>query len=139
MKLLAISGGPDSMFLLNEYKNKNIIVAHVNYNVRKDSIKDEQLVCDFCYANNILIEVLSVKEKPKGNFQSQARKIRYDFFEKVYKKFDCNKLLMAHHKDDFLETALMQQQSGRTPRFFGIKKRNVIQGMNIYRPYIFLY
>ncbi|MCU9931324.1 hypothetical protein NW733_00955 [Mycoplasmopsis felis] len=25
--LIAVSGGPDSMFLLDKYKNKNIIVA----------------------------------------------------------------------------------------------------------------
>ena len=33
--LLGVSGGPDSMFLLNLLKNKNIVVAHINYNKRE--------------------------------------------------------------------------------------------------------
>ena len=44
--------------------------------------------------------------------------------------------MMAHHKDDFIETALMQQRSERSPNFFGIKKKNIIDDMNIYRPYV---
>ena len=139
MYLLAISGGPDSMCMLNEYKNKNIVVAHVNYNKRKDSINDENIVRSFCKKYNIKCEILSSKEKISSNFQSQARKIRYVFFKKVYEKYNCKLLLTAHHKDDFLETAIMQQQSKRTPRFFGIKKRNKLFKMKILRPYLNLH
>ena len=139
MYLLAISGGPDSMFLLNKYKSKKIVVAHVNYHKRKDSDNDENIVRSFCDVNNIPCEVLNVKEKPSGNFQSWARDIRYTFFKEIYDKYNCSKLLTAHHKDDFIETALMQQQSGRTPRFFGIKENNELYGMNIERPLVNIY
>lgn len=139
MKLLAISGGPDSMFLLNQYKNKNILVCHVNYNKRKDSTNDEKIVKDFCLKHDIKLKILNVKNEIKGNFQSWARKLRYDFFKNNYDKYNCKKILMAHHKDDFLETALMQLESNRNPRFFGIKSKNIIEGMKIKRPYINLY
>ena len=140
MKLLAVSGGPDSMFLLNEYKkSKNIVVCHVNYNKRKDSKNDEKIVRDFCLKHNIKLKVLNVKNQVKGNFQSWARKIRYEFFKKYYDKYSCKKILMAHHKDDFLETALMQIESGRNPRFFGIKSKNIIDEMQIKRPYVKAY
>ncbi|NQZ65598.1 MAG: tRNA lysidine(34) synthetase TilS [Mycoplasmatales bacterium] len=139
MKLLAVSGGPDSMFLLNWYKKKKIVVAHVNYNKRKDSKNDENIVKNFCKKNNIKLETLVVNEESSGNFQAWAREIRYSFFKKIYDKYNCDELLMGHHKDDFLETAIMQQQSGRFPRYFGIKKRNFINEMNIYRPFLFLY
>lgn len=139
MKLLAISGGPDSMFLLDWYKNKKIIVAHVNYNKRSDSSNDERIVREFCESRNIPFKVLNLKKKAKGNFQSWAREQRYNFFKEIYKEFNCDQLIMAHHRDDFLETAIMQQQSGRTPRYFGIKKYNTIDGMKIFRPFIDLY
>lgn len=140
MKLLAISGGPDSMFLLNQYKkNKNIIVCHVNYNKRKDSKNDEKIVKSFCTKYNIKLKILNVKNQVKGNFQSWARKTRYDFFKKYYDEYNCKKILMAHHKDDFLETALMQLESGRTPRFFGIKSKNIIDEMKIKRPFVNTY
>lgn len=127
------------MFLLNWYKSKKIVVACVNYNIRKDAAVDQKIVEDFCKENNIPYEVLVVNKKYKGNFQSWARDIRYDFFKEVYTKYNCDQLVMAHHRDDFLETALMQQESGRTPEHFGIRKNNIINGMKIYRPFIDLY
>ncbi|MCK5867332.1 MAG: tRNA lysidine(34) synthetase TilS [Mycoplasmataceae bacterium] len=139
MKLLAVSGGPDSMFLLNWYKNKKIVVACVNYNIREDSNNDQKIVEDFCRENNIPYEILSISEEYKGNFQSWARKIRYDFFKEVYIKYQCTQLMTGHHRDDFLETSLMQQRSQRTPEYFGIRKNNIINDMKVYRPFIDLY
>ncbi|WKX02411.1 tRNA lysidine(34) synthetase TilS [Candidatus Mycoplasma mahonii] len=139
MLLLAVSGGPDSMFLLNEYKKKGIIVAHINYNLRTTSMRDENIVRNFCKQHNIHFKLLSVKLKPTRNTEAWARKIRYDFFNKIYTEFNCNKLLTGHHRDDFLETGLMQQRSNRTPRYYGIKKVRMIDGMKVYRPFIDLY
>lgn len=139
MYLLAISGGPDSMFLLNWYKKKKVVVAHVNYHKREDSDNDENIVREFCLKHSIPFEVLNVTEKPEGNFQDWAREIRYTFFKEVYDKYKCDALLMAHHKDDFLETALMQQRSNREPKYYGIRKTNEIKGMNIVRPFIKMY
>lgn len=137
MKLIAVSGGPDSMYLLNLYKkNKNIVVACVNYNVRHDSTVDENIVRKFCEENNIKLEVLSIPKDYlyEGNFQTEARKIRYKFFKEIYEKYNCKSLLMAHHKDDFIETALMQQRSNRQVEYYGIKEKNFIMEMNIERP-----
>ncbi|CAM9113872.1 tRNA lysidine(34) synthetase TilS [Mycoplasma todarodis] len=136
MKLLAVSGGPDSMLMLYKHRKKKIVVAHVNYNARPDSINDQSIVENFCEQFNIPLKILTLNEKPESNFQSWARDVRYDFFKEVYDEFSCNELLVAHHKDDFLETALMQQESGREPRYFGIKKKSFLKGMNITRPYI---
>lgn len=127
------------MFLLDWYKNKSIVVAHVNYHKREDSNNDERIVREFCEKHNIPLEVLNVKEKPKGNFQDWARDVRYAFFKSVYTKYECKQLLTAHHKDDFLETAWMQMQSGRKPKYFGIREKITKDGMNIYRPFIDLY
>ena len=139
MYLLAVSGGPDSMFLLNEYKNKKIIVAHVNYNLRKSSTRDQKIVEVFCNKNNIELRTLVVKTKPSKNTEAWARKIRYDFFKEIYDEFKCSALMTGHHRDDFLETALMQQSSGRVPEFFGIRKKRTINEMVVIRPFIHLY
>ena len=86
--LLGVSGGPDSMFLLNLLKNKNIIVAHVNYNKRETSKVDEEIVVDFCKKNNIKYFVLNLKKhNEQGNFQNIARIQRYEFFKKIYDEF----------------------------------------------------
>ncbi len=127
------------MYLLNEFKNEDIIVAHVNYNIREDVDIDLKIIIDFCDKNNIKLETLSLKEEYSGNFHEWARNKRYDFFQKIYNKYECKQLIIAHHKDDFLESAIMQWSSGRHPYYFGIKKYNYHFEMNIYRPMIFEY
>lgn len=137
MILLAVSGGPDSMFLLNEYKNKDIVVAHVNYGIRDDSGHDETIIIDFCNKHNIPYHILNAKNmKTRKNFQDAARKIRYKFFKEIYDKYHCDKLVIGHHKDDWLETAIMQKESGREPLYYGIRAKNKVDDMYVFRPLI---
>ena len=127
------------MFLLNEYRNQPIFVVHVNYHLRNDSNKDQKIVEDFCKHYGIKYNVLDVKTKSSGNVENWARNIRYKFFKEQYDLVGANRLLIGHHKDDFLETATMQQESGRTPSYFGIRKKRTNFGMVIIRPFIDLY
>ena len=53
--LLALSGGPDSVFLfhnlikLKEFLNFNLYASHINHMYRgKDAIHDEEFVFDLC-------------------------------------------------------------------------------------------
>lgn len=140
-KLIGVSGGPDSMFLLNLFKDHDIVVVHVNYNKREESYIDEDLVRFYCTLNNIPCEVLSLQNSKtiKGNFQDWAREERYQFYRKIYKKYNCDYLLLAHHKDDYLESAIMQEKSKRKPNHFGIRPTNFFYDMQIIRPLIFTY
>ena len=139
MKLIAISGGVDSMVLADIYKNEsNLVLAYVNYNWRHDSSIDQAIVENFASRNNLKLEKLILDGQiPNENLQNWARKIRYDFFLKIYKKYHCSELLVAHHKDDFLETALMQQIKNPNKLFFGIKQNQILFEMNIHRPLLF--
>jgi len=48
--ILGVSGGPDSMFLLDKMRclGFNFVVAHVNYHKRTESNHDEKLVKKYC-------------------------------------------------------------------------------------------
>lgn len=125
----AISGGPDSMALLNlliKYKktnNINIVVAHVDHNVRKES-KDELLfVKEYSIKNNCIFESMKIEEKIEKNFESTARKIRYEFFNKLIKQYNAKYLFTAHHADDLIETILMRISRGSNIQgYIGFKK-----------------
>lgn len=137
--LLAVSGGPDSMFMLNKYRKHNIIVAHVNYNKREDSWKDENIVSEFCKKNNIPFFNLSIQkyEDKINNFQSYAREIRYNFFKKIYTENHCDFLYIAHNKDDFFENVILQKQQNKIVNYWGIKKETTLYNMKVFRPFVF--
>ncbi|AEC46174.1 tRNA lysidine(34) synthetase TilS [Mesomycoplasma hyorhinis] len=139
--LLAVSGGPDSMFLLNKLKNKNIVAAHVNYHLRADSNVDQQIVEKFCQKHKIKLEILSSEKKYEDyqNIQHQARLIRYHFFSQIYKKYNCKQLIIAHQKDDFIETVFLQKMKKKEVNYWGIKKKNFLYNMNITRIFLFKY
>ncbi|RMA78537.1 tRNA(Ile)-lysidine synthase [Metamycoplasma subdolum] len=139
--ILGISGGPDSMCLLNLMKDQNIVVAHVNYMKRKDSYIDQEIVENYCkkYSIPCFVKTINDWKNYKGNFQTVAREIRYDYYLEIAQKFNSNIILLAHQKDDFLEQAIMQENSKRNPLFFGIKQINKINNLTIFRPLINLF
>ena len=56
--VVGCSTGPDSMALvdmllkLKDKYNLCIIIAHVNHNVRKESIEEERFIRNYCFENN---------------------------------------------------------------------------------------
>ena len=80
--LVAVSGGSDSMALLDILYNKglNLIVCHVNYGFRNSAIRDENIVRRYCLEKKIKLEILKdIKyDKKEGNFENWARVITYN-------------------------------------------------------------
>lgn len=139
--VLGISGGPDSMALLYFYRPFIKVACIVNYNKREDSSKDVELVKKTCEKYKIKLEILNVdkefyNENKIDNFQTWARDIRYNFFYEIAKKYKLKKLLLAHHLDDFIETAYMQEQKKSKSLFYGIMKKSQWLDLKIYRPFI---
>ena len=119
--VVAVSGGPDSMALLNlllkikQEKNINIICAHVNHNTgRIGQVEEQEYVEDYCKNNNIICETLIIKKYGDDNFESEARNKRYEFFKKLINKYNAKYLFTAHHGDDLIETILMRIVRGST-------------------------
>ena len=135
--LLAVSGGPDSMALLDIAKNNKLYieVAHINYHKRDSAKNDELLVKRYCKNNKIKFHLLNVYPKDvKGNFQSYARNVRYEYFNKLCKKHKLDGVLVAHHLDDHLETYLMQMDKNIGVTYYGLSKCSLIKGVLVYRP-----
>ncbi|ADN69426.1 cell cycle protein [Mycoplasmopsis fermentans JER] len=140
MYILGISGGPDSMLLLHEYayKKEPIFVVCINYNQRMDSHKDVEIVENYCKQNFIDYQIYNFDQKDykTGNFEEWARDKRMEIFIQNYHEKNASKILLAHHKDDFLESFFMQKVAKRKPSFWGIKKTNIYKGCLIERPFI---
>ncbi len=141
--IVGVSGGSDSMYLLNKIikENKFVpIVAHINYHIRKESDIDQKIVEDYCKENNIDFYIKNITSqdwedvKHLKNKQSMAREQRYQFYIDVAKQNNVKDIYLAHHLDDWLETAIMQKQRSTDYLFFGIKELSLFKGFNINRP-----
>lgn len=134
--LVAVSGGPDSMALLDMLYNQkiNLIAVHVNYKTRDASDYETELVGNYCKAKGIIFEYKIIDYYKKGNFQDFARKERYTFFKEVYDRYHTNGLYVAHHLDDALETFIMQLRKKSIVEDYGIAMENEIFGMKVIRP-----
>ncbi len=116
--ICACSGGPDSMVLINllidvrKEKNINIICAHANHSLRKESDEEYIFVNDFCKNNNITFEGTKFSNYNNENIESAARKKRYSFFDELAIKYNAKYLFTAHHGDDLVETILMKITRG---------------------------
>lgn len=135
--LVAVSGGPDSMALLSMLLNQGykVVVAHVNYHTRQESNLEEEMVKNYCSSFQVKCYVKEANlSQKKGNFEAWARKTRYDFFKEIYLLENIDALLVAHHKDDLIETYLMQKKRKSIVSYYGIKEINVLNDMKVIRP-----
>lgn len=135
--VIGVSTGPDSMCLLDLLRKKTnkIIVCHINHNVRKESIKEEAFLIDYCKKNKLILETMTIKEYNENNFENEARTKRYSFYEKILEKYHSKYLFLAHHGDDLIETVLMKIVRGSNIEgYAGIKEISSIKDYHIIRP-----
>ena len=136
--IVGVSAGPDSMALLHYLKNNtsyNIICAHINHNVRKESKDEELYLKKYCKNNNIIFEVFKINKYNNKNFENEARTYRYEFYEKLLKKYNSKYLFLAHHADDLIETILMKIARGSNIEgYAGIKEISKVRNYYIIRP-----
>ena len=143
--VLGNSGGPDSMCLLTillrlrEKYHLNIVSAHVNHNVRSESVAEKEFLMNYCKDNNVGFEAMTIERYGDDNFHNQARKIRYNFFNDVVKKYDANYLMTAHHGDDLVETILMRMVRGSTLKGYSGFEKILDNGtFKTVRPLVFI-
>jgi len=118
--LLAVSGGMDSMCLLDVlYKLKyDIAIAHLNHQLRSnESDEDEDFVIAHCQNYGInchtkKVDVQSIAEQNKRNISDIGREERYNFFSALCLEFGYTHIATAHHSDDDIETFLMRSMDG---------------------------
>ena len=141
--LLAVSGGKDSMLMARLFHDleMNCIIAHCNFQLRgEESDKDEALVVG--YAKELGYPVFVKKfdtedyaTQHKVSIQMAARELRYQWFEELRTEEACQKIAIAQHANDHLETMLFN-----LTRSTGIQGLLGIQAKRgpIIRPILFL-
>jgi len=118
--VLAVSGGRDSMLMAHLFlkTDHDCHIAHCNFGLRgEDSDRDEAFVRDFARENNLAFSVEHFETeafaKEKGiSVQMAARELRYGWFEELRQAIGAERIAVAQHRDDHLETVLLNLTRG---------------------------
>jgi tRNA(Ile)-lysidine synthase len=113
--LVGLSGGPDSMALIHILiqLGYNCIAGHCNFHLRgENSNSDAAFVNRWCAENDIPLFTIdfdteSYATSKKISIEMAARELRYDWFEKIRLEQNATSIGIAHHKDDSVETILI--------------------------------
>ncbi len=145
--LLAVSGGADSMAMaklftmLKKTVNIDLVIVNFNHNLRKESVKEAEIVKKFADSLKIecVLKSLNTKEYAKEkniSTETAGRQLRYAELEKTAKEYKCNKIATAHNMNDNAETILMWMLRGTgTEGLSGIPViRKINKNLSIIRP-----
>ncbi|MGX7173430.1 tRNA lysidine(34) synthetase TilS [Enterococcus ratti] len=139
--LLAVSGGVDSMVLLDLVRKAQkkqhffLAVIHINHQLRKESIQESAYLEEYCQLHRLSLQI-EIWEKPaKKAIETAARKFRYQMFAKHMKMGNYDYLMTAHHGDDQMETILMKLlRGGQLGTYAGIKEMQPFSTGQLVRP-----
>lgn len=115
----ACSGGLDSTVLVEVLISLGFkpVILHINYQLRgEESEKDEAFVRTLAQKHQLELRVVRCpKELTKENgvnLQDAARKFRHELFQEFVQQAPNNRVLLAHHADDQVETFFLQLMRG---------------------------
>ena len=149
--LVGVSGGADSLALLNYLLNKqqeqnfSLVVGHVDHMFRgHESVEDAKFVEHYCETRKIpfkmkTINVPQYMEITGKSPEVAARECRYQFFAEVMREYDLSHLALGHHGDDQIETILMRLTRGSSGNArAGIPFTRTFENGFIIRPFLCL-
>ena len=118
--IVALSGGADSVALLLMMHDEGFRVeaAHCNFHLRGDEAdRDEQFVVDLCSRlginlHRVHFDTREYAELHKQSIETAARNLRYAYFNSLLHDIGADAIVVAHHRDDNVETVLMNLVRG---------------------------
>ena len=118
--LMALSGGADSVALLRILLSLGYTCecAHCNFHLRGlESDRDESFVRLLCEEHSIPLHVIhfdtsAYAKEHHLSIEMAARELRYEWFEHLRKEIEASVIAVAHHRDDSVETFLLNLMRG---------------------------
>ena len=145
--IVALSGGADSVSLLFVLKHLQhelgigVEAAHCNFHLRgAESVRDEEFCKQLCERLSVPLHLIhfdtqAYADLHRVSIEMAARDLRYGYFENLRRDIKAQDICVAHHRDDSVETVLLNLVRGTGLRGLrGIKPRNG----NIIRPLLSL-
>jgi tRNA(Ile)-lysidine synthase len=112
--LAGISGGPDSLCLLDILRTAGyaVIVAHFNHQLRPEAAQEAKKVSELAERLGLTFvtasrDVRRYADEHSLSVEESARMLRYEFLFKAARQHSAQALAVGHTADDQVETVLM--------------------------------
>ncbi len=113
--IVGLSGGADSVVLLHILNRLgyDCIAAHCNFQLRgaesiRDKVFSEQFAAAICVPfETIEFDTTAYATRQGISIEMAARELRYEWFDAVKNKTDATAIAVAHHREDSVETLLI--------------------------------
>ena len=128
-----VSGGADStaLLLILLRLGYRVHAVHCNFHLRgSEGDRDQQFVTDLCNRLGVELEICQYNTQQYASdhgisIEMAARELRYADFERIMHKCGASAVCIAHHRDDSVETVLLNLIRGTGIKgLTGIKPRN---------------
>lgn len=144
--VLAVSGGADSVCLLDIFSRLQIVLdlklvcVHVNHGLRAAAAEDEAFVRGLAGQKGIPFYVLHADVRKEAQIRKTSeeeagRLVRYEYLNRIAKEVGADYILTAHHRGDLAETVLFHLFRGSSLR--GLGGIRVLNGRCL-RPLLFV-
>ncbi len=143
--LVALSGGADSvaMLLCLNRLGYPLMAAHCNFHLRgEESERDMDFCIKLCHRLNIQLHINEFETEDYAHakhisIEMAARELRYTWFREMAKVFELDQIAVAHHKDDNVETFLLNLIRGSgIAGLTGIKPVSYAYSIPVVRPFL---
>lgn len=136
--LLAVSGGPDSLVLLDIFLQlkHSFHVAHVDHQWRAESKQEAENLRRFVEGQGIPFHLKTLDPtSSKGNLENHCREQRRQFFRELSAEHGFQAVLMGHHSNDQAETVLKRCLEGASlSKLSAMAEVSEEAGLTIWRP-----
>lgn len=131
--IVGLSGGADSVALLLGLLElgQRVEAAHCNFHLRgAEADADERFVRELCGQVGVTLhcvdfDTVGYARQHKVSIEMAARELRYDYFERLRRERGATTIAVAHHRDDNVETLLLNLVRGSGLRgLCGMRWRN---------------
>jgi tRNA(Ile)-lysidine synthase len=118
--LVAVSGGPDSLVLLDllvqsqAQHGLELVVAHLDHGINPESGRVAERVRSLAASYHLPVELEHLSLGPTAS-ETVARERRYRWLESTRTRIGARFVFTAHHADDQVETVLMRVLAGSGP------------------------
>ena len=122
--IVGVSGGADStaLLLILLRLGYRVHAVHCNFHLRgSESDRDQQFVTELCNRLGVELEICQYNTQQYASdhgisIEMAARELRYADFERIMHKCGASAVCIAHHRDDSVETILLNLIRGRSVR-----------------------